>query len=235
MGKETPMTRPLIILGTGGGAYDVLDVVDAINAVAPTWELAGFLDDARAPGSYHLGLRVLGRLRDAGRFLGHKFANAIGSDESYRHLPKILASTGLTADRFATLIHPTASVSVRARLGRGVTVNHGVFVGGGAVIGDYITLCSSCIIGHDAQVDDYSIIAPGAIISGSVKIGRGCYIGAQAVIRQCLGIGEQALVGMGAFVVREVAPGTTMVAHPAWPLQRSECSDDSKADEGGQR
>jgi UDP-3-O-[3-hydroxymyristoyl] glucosamine N-acyltransferase len=37
-------------------------------------------------------------------------------------------------------------------------------VGGGAVIGDYITLCPGCIIGHDARVGDCSIIATGAII-----------------------------------------------------------------------
>jgi sugar O-acyltransferase (sialic acid O-acetyltransferase NeuD family) len=229
------MTRPLIILGTGGNAYDVLDVVDAINAVAPAWELAGLLDDIRPSGSRYLGLKVLGPLRDAGRFQGHDFANAIGSDRSYRYLPEILASTGLTADRFATLVHPIASVSARARLGRGVTVNHGVSVGGGAVIGDFVTLCPGCIIGHDAQVGDYSILAPGATISGFVHVERGCYVGARAVIRQQLRIGERTLVGMGAVVVREVAPGMAVVGNPARPLQRSERSDNFKANEGDPR
>ena len=218
------MTRPLIILGTGGNAYDVLDVIDAINAVAPTWHLAGFLDDARAPGSHHLGLRVLGRLRDAGRFLGHEFANAIGSDRSYRHLPEILASIGLTADRFATLVHPIASVSARTRLSRGITVNHGVSVGGGAVIGDHVTLGPGCIIGHDARVDDYSILAPGATISGFVHVERGCYVGARAVIRQHLRIGGRALVGMGAVVVQEIAADMIVVGNPARPLRHEEPS-----------
>ena len=44
------MTRPLVILGTGGRAYDLLDIVEAINAVTPTWEIVGFLDDAKPPG-----------------------------------------------------------------------------------------------------------------------------------------------------------------------------------------
>ena len=51
------MTQPLIILGTGGSAYDVLDVVEAINAVSPAWDVVGFLDDARSPGERHLGHR----------------------------------------------------------------------------------------------------------------------------------------------------------------------------------
>ena len=49
------MTRQLVILGTGGSAYDLLDIVDAINAVQPAWEPIGFLDDGRPVGTCHLG------------------------------------------------------------------------------------------------------------------------------------------------------------------------------------
>ena len=92
----------------------------------PTWTVAGFLDDARPAGSRHMGREVLGPLRDSPRFEGCMFINSIGSDKTYRRRPEILASTGLTAERFATLVHPAASVSSRARLGHGVIVNPGV-------------------------------------------------------------------------------------------------------------
>jgi sugar O-acyltransferase (sialic acid O-acetyltransferase NeuD family) len=213
------MSRPLVILGTGGSACDVLDVVEAINAAAPTWDVAGFLDDARPPGARHLGLAILGPLREAERYPGHAFVNAIGSDKSFRRLPEILASTGLGAAQFATLVHPAASVSARARLGRGVTVNYGVSVGGGSRIGDNVTLCPGCIVGHDATIEDYSVVAPGAVISGFVHVRWGCYIGTRAVIRQHLRIGEGSLIGMGAVVVREVAARAVVVGNPARPLR----------------
>ena len=213
------MSRPLVILGTGGNAYDILDVVEAINAVAPIWDVAGFLDDARPSGTRHLDLEVLGPLREAARFRDHTFINAIGSDKSFRRLPEILASTGLAVERFATLVHPVTSVSARAKIGRGVVVNHGVAIGGGAAIGDHVTLCPGCIIGHDTRIGDHSIIAPGAVVSGSVSIHRNCYIGACAVIRQGLGIGERSLVGMGAVVVQEVAAEMIVVGNPARPLR----------------
>src|SRR5690348_13194568 len=109
------MLQRLIILGTGGNAYDVLDVVEAINRLAPTWEVAGFLDDARDAGSRHLNLPVMGALSDARNFAAdHRFINAIGSDTSFRRRPEIVVSMGLAIDRFATLVHPGASVSSRS-------------------------------------------------------------------------------------------------------------------------
>lgn len=123
------MSLPLVILGTGGSVYDVLDIIESINAIAPSWEVIGFLDDARPAGTWHLDLEILGPLDEADLMHGHTFVNAIGSDKTFRRLPRILASTGLTADRYPTLVHPAASVSSRARLGQGVTVNYGVSVG----------------------------------------------------------------------------------------------------------
>jgi sugar O-acyltransferase (sialic acid O-acetyltransferase NeuD family) len=217
----TDTTQRLLILGTGGSAFDVLDIVEAINDTAPTWELAGFLDDARPAGSRHLGLEVLGPLRDSALFKGYMFISSIGSDKSYRRRPEILASTGLAVDRFATLVHPNASVSLRARLGHGVIVNPGVVIAGGAFIGDHVMLCPACVVGHESSIGDYSIVAPGAVISGLVVVESTCYVGARSVIRQKLRIGAQVLIGMGAVVVRDVANRATVVGNPARSIETS--------------
>ncbi len=209
----------LVIIGTGGSAHDVLDIVDAINAASPTWEVAGFLDDAKPPGSRHLGIAVLGSLSDAPRFAGTSyFINSIGSDRSYRRRPDIVAATGQPPEQFATLVHPASSVSRRAKLGRGVCINFGVSIGGAATIGDHVTVCPGVIVGHDAVVEDFANLAPGAIVSGFVHVGRASYVGAGAVIRQQVGVGEGALVGMGAVVVRNVPDGQVIVGNPARPM-----------------
>jgi sugar O-acyltransferase (sialic acid O-acetyltransferase NeuD family) len=225
------MTKALVILGTGGNAYDVLDIIEAINATGRTWRIVGFLDDVLAPGTQHLRLPMLGPLRHVRRFQECAFLNAIGSDRSYLQRPRIVASTQLSQEQFATLVHPAATVSSRAHLGRGVYVNYGVSIAGGVVIGDQVALGPGCIVGHNAIIEDYTMIGPGAVVSGSVRLSRNCYIGARAVIRQQLRVGERALVGMGAVVVREVAVGSTVVGNPARPLQRCPtlCTDTLKA------
>lgn len=212
------MLRSLILLGTGGSAHDALDVVEAINADRPTWQVSGFLDDARPVGSSCLGLEVLGRLSDALRFPDHCFLNVIGSDQSYRRRPEIIASTDLPPERFATLIHPAAGLSSRARLGRGVCVNYGVSVAGGVVIGDHACLCPGVIVGHDTVIEDYALLAPGAVVSGFVRVGCAAYVGSGAKVRQRVRVGERALVGLGAVVLKDVPDGVTVVGNPARSL-----------------
>jgi sugar O-acyltransferase (sialic acid O-acetyltransferase NeuD family) len=210
----------LVILGTGGSAHDVLDIVEAINATKPTWTVGGFLDDAISQGSRHLGFEILGPVSAAPRYSDSSyFMNAIGSDRSYRRRPDILASTGLLPERFATLVHPASSVSARAKLGRGVCINFGVSIGGGVTIGDHVTLCPGVIVGHDTVVEEFAILAPGAILSGLVHFGRASYLGAGAVVRQQVRVGEGALVGMGAIVVRDVSDREVVVGNPARPIR----------------
>ncbi len=215
------MSKPLIILGTGGSAYDVLDIVEAINARTPTWQVCGFLDDAGEIGSSHLGFEILGRLSDASRFGDCFFINVIGSDKSFRKRPAILASTGIPSDRFATLVHPLSCVSTRARLGRGVYVAAGASVGGSATIGDHVSISPGVIVGHDSILQDFAIVAPGAVVSGFVRVGSSAYLGARSVIRQHVQIGEQALVGMGAVVLRDVLEESVVVGNPARLIQRA--------------
>lgn len=40
------MTSPLVIIGCGGFGRETHDVLDAVNAIDPKWELLGYVDDA---------------------------------------------------------------------------------------------------------------------------------------------------------------------------------------------
>jgi sugar O-acyltransferase (sialic acid O-acetyltransferase NeuD family) len=214
------VTLPLILIGSGGSAFDVIEIVKALEANDPSWRVSGFLDDARSAGTQHLGLPILGSLREAAGFSDRSFINVIGSDVSFRKRIEIIQSTGLAPEGFATLIHPLASVSSWAKLGRGVYVSFGCSISGAVVVGDHVSFSPGCIVGHDSKIGDGALIAPGAIISGFVEVGRCAYIGAGAMIKQRVKIGDGALVGMGAVVTKDVAPGAVVVGNPAKQLSR---------------
>ncbi|KMO43152.1 hypothetical protein VQ02_00715 [Methylobacterium variabile] len=213
------MQRPLIILGTGGNALDILDLVESRPG---SWRVAGFLDDARPEGDRVAGLPVLGRLAEARRLAEDgavAFVNAIGSDASHRERLAIVAGTGLAPERFATLVHAGAAVSSRAVLGPGTCVHHGASVAGNVVAGAHVGIGPGAIVGHDTVIGDGAMLAPGCVVSGFVRLGRSCYVGAGSALRQRVAIGERALVGLGAVVLRDVPAGATVVGNPARTLR----------------
>lgn len=222
------MTRPLIIIGTSGNAGDLLDIVEAINADRPTWDVVGFLDDSRAPSSRHLEREVLGPVARAVEFSDSYFVNAIGSDRSFRRRAEIVERSAVPTDRFATLVHPGASVSRRARLGCGTYVNFGATIAGAVGVGNHVGIGPGCIVGHDAVIEDYAMLAPGCVVSGAARIGRLGYIGAAACVRQCVCVGAGALVGMGAVVLHHVESNSTVVGNPARLLLAREVSRDTR-------
>ncbi|GJD63944.1 acetyltransferase [Methylobacterium frigidaeris] len=213
------MQRPLIILGTGGNALDILDLVESRSG---PWRVAGFLDDARPAGDTVAGLPVLGRLGEARLFAEDPetgFVNAIGSEASHRERLAIVARTGLDSERFATLVHAGAAVSSRAVLGPGTCVHAGASVAGNVVVGLHVAIGPGTIVGHDTVIEDGAVLAPGCIVSGFVRLGRTCYVGAGSALRQRVAIGDRALIGLGAVVLRDVPAGATVVGNPARTLR----------------
>lgn len=215
---DSALARPLIILGAGGNAQDVLDVVERINAVKPAWEMLGFLDDGRRPGTRYLGYEVIGPLDRARNVESDVcFISSIWNSSTFTSVDKVLEATGLEASRFATLVHPGAAVSSRAELGRNVLVHFGSSVAGGVRILDHVSIGPGCLIGHGTCVGSFTTVAAGAVVAGDVQIERNCYVGSGVAIREHVRIGERSLIGLGAVVVKNISPDTTVIGNPARP------------------
>jgi sugar O-acyltransferase (sialic acid O-acetyltransferase NeuD family) len=210
--------KDLVILGAGGNCVDILDAVLEINAreSEPVFQVRGFLDDnpdALSKGG--IGDKVIGSLATASQLKDCVFVNGIGSFRSYWTKPQLIANVGIEPERFVTIVHPQASVSRFARLGRGTVILQNATVNARAEIGNHVMVLPGAIVSHDARVGDYCCLASGACLAGGVQVGPTCYLGANCSINNDVIIEELALIGMGAVVLKNVSARMVVVGNPA--------------------
>ena len=215
--------KKLIILGTGGNCVDILDAVNERNAYSkiPQYECIGFLDDDQQQwGKEIWGVQVLGPLESAPKYPDAYFVNGIGSERNFWKKAAIIAKTRVPLDRFETIVHPTASVSRMATLGKGVVVLQHVTIANQASIGNHVIILPNSVISHDVIIADYSCITGGVCISGLVTMGRNCYLGTKSSIIGGVKIGNSCLIGMGAVIRHNVPENSVMVGNPAKLLRK---------------
>ena len=192
--------------------------IEALDALGSTYRLVTFVDDR--PGSTSassLSFPIQGRHA----FQDHPQARVLavpGSPASFRQRRAIIESLGLPYERWATVVHPRASVSGRARIGRNVLIMAGAVVTSNAVIGDHVCVLPNAVIHHDATVGDWSLVGSGVVLAGGVVVEPNVYLGSQSSVKPLVRIGSHAMVGMGATVLNDVASGSVVAGCPARPL-----------------
>ena len=95
-------------------------------------------------------------------------------------------------------IHPTAIVSLKARLDR--TNPRGVHIGAHT----YVTL-GVCMLAHDMSRD----------LRADCRVGKNCFVGAGAILLPGVEIGDGCIVGAGAVVTQDVPPASIVAGNPA--------------------
>jgi sugar O-acyltransferase (sialic acid O-acetyltransferase NeuD family) len=213
--------RPLLVIGSGGFGRETVEVVRAINAERPTWDLLGFLDDDRAlHGAEIDGVPVLGAIDDARtRFGFTALVVCTGHPGNYLSRKRIVDHLDLPATRYATLVHPTAVLPSGVELGVGTVLLAGVIATTAIRIGSHVAVMPDVVFTHDDIVEDFATFGAGVRLAGRVHVERGAYVGSGALVREDRRIGAWALVGMGAVVTRDVPPGEMWAGVPARRLR----------------
>lgn len=209
---------PLVIIGAGGFAREVHDVVESINDVAgtPVWDVLGFIDNhvddpelIAERGVPHLGGdEVLATLP-----AGTRYVIGIGNGAVRRSIDARATALGLEA---AVLVHPTAWIGKhRVTLGPGSVVCAHVSITTNVRLGRHVHLNLNSTVGHEARLDDYVTVNPGATISGNVVLETEVMIGTGASVIQGKSVGAGSVIGAGAAVVRDIPAGVTAIGIPA--------------------
>jgi sugar O-acyltransferase (sialic acid O-acetyltransferase NeuD family) len=210
------MVRDLFVVGAGGFAREALEAVRAANAVRPTWRLRGLLDDDPARhGQVVGGTAVVGPIE-----LAHDHPSALlvlttGRPDNYVSRARIAARLDLPDERYATIVHPAASVGTTCVIGPGSVLLAHVVLTADVAVGRHVVVMPQAVLPHDVRVADFATLASGVRLGGSCEVGESAYVGAGACVREELSIGPRALIGMGSVVTRSVPSERLWLGSPA--------------------
>jgi sugar O-acyltransferase (sialic acid O-acetyltransferase NeuD family) len=166
-------------------------------------------------GSRVLGFPVLGNCQWLCQEALHsRIAVALGVGGS--------GSRQLLAERCArweieilTLLHPGATVSQTAQLGRGTVVMAGAIINPDARVGVGVIVNSGAVVEHDVGIGDYAHVAANAAMGGASRLGAFSHLGLGAIVLQCIHIGSYTMVGAGAVVVENLPDQVVAMGVPA--------------------
>jgi sugar O-acyltransferase (sialic acid O-acetyltransferase NeuD family) len=201
--------QPILFLGDGPFAVEALDIAEAAGGFAPL----GFVNSVQRPvsGSTLAGLPIFW-IDDIPYGPGE--CDVVCAIVTTRRRAFIEDMRG-RGHRFASLIHPSASVSRRSRVCDGCILNAGVVIASNADVGEYTVINRGALIGHDNKTGKCCTIGPGANIAGNVEIGDGAFVGQGAVIRERVKIGPGAAIAAGAVVLENVRANDMVAGVPA--------------------
>jgi sugar O-acyltransferase (sialic acid O-acetyltransferase NeuD family) len=210
------MTKKLVILGAGGLARQVHDIVEAINAAAlnvgspAPFNFLGFVAEVQ-DDSHLLDSRgpVLGSDEILSDLLeGTEYVVGIGAGEVRKKVAARALGAGLTA---ATLVHPLAYIGNHGNvLGRGSIISAFASITTDVILGEHVFVDLNVTIGHDSHLESFVSVYPSSSISGNVHLGEGVTMGTGSRILPGITVGANSFLGAGTVVVKEV-PGDSIV------------------------
>jgi sugar O-acyltransferase (sialic acid O-acetyltransferase NeuD family) len=209
------MRDRLVIFGTGGYAECVAEAVEAAGIL----DIAGMVSGPG--GSAPAGSRPLISEQE---FLGDTARPMIGVvaiGDSFKRQQVVDMITGkLPSFRFATIVHPHASVSPSAKLGEGTVVLAGVVVGPHVSIGRHSLLFSGTVVEHGSVVGEFVSTAPGVSVGGDARVGDRTFIGIGASIMHSTVVGNDVVIGAGAAVVASAGDNIVLAGVPAREIRQ---------------
>lgn len=205
------MTK-IMIIGAGGYGREMLQWIKDINEVKPTWEIAGFLDDnLKALDGIECDYPMLGRVADWQPADDEVFALAIGTPRAKEKIVGYMKARGAV---FATVIHPTATLTQFSKYGEGLVMFPQSKLSVNSIVGNFVTILSSGI-GHDVVIGDYTTVSGACSILRNAKIGRRVFLAANVAISNDIVIGDDAYIGLGSIVMKDVAAEQKTFCNPA--------------------
>lgn len=202
------MDKPVIIIGAGGHAKVIADILEFQDRT-----ILGFLDDnfEKQP----LRFPLLGRPMDAPKFAeAAEFIFGIGANSIREGMVAKLSNLV----KFTSAVHPNAMVANDVTIDQGTVVMAGATINTGSRIGAHCIINTAASVDHDCLLGDFVHVSPGAHLGGTVEIGERSWIGLGGLVINNRTICADVLIGAGGLVLKDISEPGIYVGVPVRKL-----------------
>ncbi len=207
--------KHLLIIGAGGFGREIYNHMPFFHGYGTDFDVKGYLDDTENPlGNYKGYPPVIAPIIGYIPQKEDVFTCAIGDVAGKKKCVLPLLKRGA---EFINLISKETTIRHNTTIGNGCIIQDSI-LGCDGHVGDFVTIQCQVLCGHDFYIGSWSHLHPRAFLGGKSQLGEGVHIGPYALIHPRKKVGDYSTVGAGAFVIRNVKPGTTVYGNPAKQL-----------------
>lgn len=137
--------------------------------------------------------------------IGDNWSRKLAHDQIIKEMPYF---------KFVNLIHPSASISSTAGIGKGVVIMAGAVVNPEASVGDFSLITTKGVLEHNSIMESYSSII-GGMTGGKAYIGKYASINLGSTMVDRVSIGENSVLGAGAVLLKDLPDNVLAYGNPA--------------------
>ncbi|MCA9197182.1 MAG: acetyltransferase [Planctomycetales bacterium] len=204
-------SNEVVIIGAGGHAKVVIDVLRQSSRLYPRVCVAKRSDDGRSI----LGVPVVSDETIFEHLLRTGMNKAFVAVGNNRLRRKLIETTRMAGFEIISAISHRAYIADGVELGLGTLVMPGAIIGADSRIGDGTIVNTRASIDHDNVIGECCHIAPGSTLAGTVTLESEVFLGAGTTVIPERKIGHGAIVGAGSVVVRDIPAHAVAYGTPA--------------------
>lgn len=205
------MNTDIYIVGAGTYGEAMCELAEILG-----YTVKGFYDEDESKHSLRImDYPVLGKFSSLknDEIFGNNYIVAIGNNAArYKIMMKINETGGITP----TLIHPTATISPSAEIGKGVYIQANAYIWTKVKIEDFCIISPNVVIAHHSTVGKACLVSTLTGVGASIKIEDKVFIGMGCTIVTGMHVvGKNSIIGAGAVVLKDVDKNSVYAGVPA--------------------
>lgn len=218
------MKKNIVIFGGGSHCLCVLDIIET----SEDFNIIGIIDSLASIGSEISGYKVIGRQNQLLELfkeysieggviaIGDNYSRSIIANEVIEQIPTF---------NFVNIIHPSAIISKKAKIGFGNVIMPGVIINVGAILKNHCIINTGSQLEHFSVMGNFSSLSAGVITGGYAVFKEFSAVALGVTIFDRVTIGFNTVVGSGSLVTKDLPDNVLAFGSPAKVVRNRELNE----------